>query len=301
MKAYRIVAGIAAATFGMACLTTPGPDLRAGGTEETTLRVGIIGSLCQNAPDALLQMALRPLKSLLEGQTGLHTQLVSGGAVENLDRLVKEGKVHFGVFHGFEFAWARVKNPSLKPVLVAVNTRPTQRACLVVRRAGPVARLADLRGQAVALPRQSREHCRLFLERRCVAPGSTPEQFFGRLCRDRSTEDALDDVVDGKLAAVMVDGGALEAFGESKPARAGRLRTLLQSEPFPCAAVAYQPGVTADDMVRRFRDGLLAARSTQRGQFLLDLCRITGFEVAPEDYDESLAAIAKAYPPPASK
>jgi hypothetical protein len=51
-------------------------------------------------------------------------------------------------------------------------------------------------------------------------------------------------------------------------------------------------------MVRRFCDGMLAARSTRRGQFLLDLCRITGFETAPGDYDECLAAIAKAYPPP---
>jgi ABC-type phosphate/phosphonate transport system substrate-binding protein len=301
MREYRMVVGIAAAAFGMTCLAIPGLDTRAGGAEEKTLRVGIVGSLCQNAPDGVLQVALRPLKSLLEAQTGLSTHLVSGGAVENLGRLVKEGKVHFGVFHGFELAWARLKNPSLKPVLVAVNPRPTQRAYLVVRRDGRVGSIGDLRGQAVALPPQSREHCRLFLERRCVAPGSTPDQFFGRLNRDGNVEDALDDVVDGKLAAVVVDGGTLEVFRELKPVRAGRLHTLLQSDPFPCAAVVYQPGVTADEMVDRFRDGMLAARSTRRGQFLLDLCRITGFEVASEDYDESLAAIAKAYPPPAPR
>ncbi len=301
MSLYRIVAGLAAAAFGMTCLTTPDPETRAGGAEEKTLRVGIVGSLCQNAPDAVLQMALRPLKSLLEAQTGLSTQLVSGGEVENLGRMVKEGKVHFGVFHGFELAWARVKNPALKPVLVAVNARATRWACLVVRRAGPMAGVGDLRGQAVALPPQSREHCRLFLERRCVAPGTTPEGFFSRVNRDGNAEDALDDVVDGKLAAAVVDGSTLETFGELKPVRAGRLRTLLQSEPFPSAAVVYQPGVTSDEMVQRFRDGMLAARSTRRGQFLLDLCRIASFEVAPDDYDESLTAIAKAYPPPAPR
>ncbi len=284
-----------AAALGMACLAATGPDTRAGGVEEKTLRVGIAGSLCQNAPDAQLQLSLKPLKSLLEAQTGLSTQLVSGGEAENLGRLLQEGKIHFGVFHGFELAWARASNPSLRAVLVSVKH------CLVVRRAGAVKGVADLRGQAVAVPPQAREHCRLFLERRCVATGSTPDRYFGRISRDGNAEDALDDVVDGKLAAAVVDGGALEVFGELKPARAGRLRTLLQSEPFPCAAVVYQPGVTPDEMVRRFRDGLLAARSTRRGQFLLELCRIPGFEVAPEDYEESLAAIARAYPPPAPR
>jgi ABC-type phosphate/phosphonate transport system substrate-binding protein len=227
---------------------------------------------------------------------------VSGGDVENLGRLVKEGKVHFGVFHGFELAWARIKNPDLKPALVAVNHRPTLRACLVVRRAGPVEAVGDLKGKVVALPPQSREHCRLFLERRCVAPGSSPDEFFAKVRRDAgNVEEALDDVVDDKLSAAVVDGGALEAFGTSKPARAGRLRLVLQSEPFPCAAVVYQPGVTSDAMVQRFRDGMLAARSTRRGQFLLDLCRIVGFESTPADYDDALRAIAKAYPPPASK
>lgn len=274
MHRYLIAGGLAAVL--VLAMLSRGPALAEGG-EERTLRVGIIGSMCHNAPDAVLQLALRPLKSLLEAQTGLSTQLIAGGEVENLGRLVKEGKVHFGVFHGFELAWARLKNPALKPALVAVNHRPTLRACLVVHKAAAVEGIADLKGQVVALPPQSREHCRLFLERRCVAPGIAPDQFFGRVIRDSSVEDALDDVVDGKLAAAVVDGGALEAFQGLKPVRAGRLRTVLQSEAFPCAAVVYQPGVTSEEMVRLFRDGMLAARSTRRGQLLLDLCRITGF------------------------
>jgi ABC-type phosphate/phosphonate transport system substrate-binding protein len=158
--------------------------------------------------------------------------------------------------------------------------------------------VADLEGEAIALPRLSREHCHLFLARRCVKPGYCPKKFFSQIAAPDDVEEALEDMLDGKYAAAVVDGLALEGYLEMKPGRASRLKTLLLSEPFPCGVVAYQSGAVSEEWIARFRDGMLAARSSRRGQQLLQMCRITSFEKPPANYDRMLQDIARAYPPP---
>jgi hypothetical protein len=74
---------------------------------------------------------------------------------------------------------------------------------------------------------------------------------------------------------------------------------LQLSEPFPCAVIAYCPGTLSEETLERFRAGLLAAKSSRHGRQMMQLCRITSFEEVPADFDRMLAAIAKAYPPPA--
>jgi ABC-type phosphate/phosphonate transport system substrate-binding protein len=261
------------------------------------VRVGLIDTLFRNMPEPVMQMAMRPFKSLLEAQTGMTGELVAGGNAGQLAKLLKEDKVQFGVFHGIEFAWARQNNPALRPLIVAVNGRPAMHAVVVVRLDSKAASCADLKGKTVALPADSREHCRLFFDRRCVAPGCCPEKFFGRVLYPHDVEAALDDLVDGKTDALVVDDLTLEAYQKLKPGRAARLRSLLRSEVFPPAVVAYHPGALSEDLLNRFRDGLLGASSSRRGQRLLEMCKITAFRVVPDNYEEMLKAIAKAYPP----
>jgi ABC-type phosphate/phosphonate transport system substrate-binding protein len=297
MRRNIIRAGAAAAALGLALFSlrpTPAESAAPGGR---VVRVGLIGTLFRNMPEPIMQAAMRPFKSLLESQTGMTGELVAGGDAGQLATLLKEDKVQFGVFHGVEFAWARQNNPGLRPLIVAVNGRPALHAVVVVPQESKAETCADLKGKTVSLPADSREHCRLFFDRRCVAPGCCPEKFFGRVVHPGDMEEALDDVVDGKVDAMVVDGLTLEAFQKLKPGRAARLRTLRRSEAFPAAVVAYHPGSLSDDLLTRFRDGLLGASSSRRGQRLLEMCKITSFKLVPDDYEEMLKAIAKAYPP----
>ena len=91
-------------------------------------------------------------------------------------------------------------------------------------------------------------------------------------------EDALDEVVDSRVAGAVVDAVALASYTKSKPGRSAKLRTIQQSEVFPCAVVAYVPGVLPDSLLERFRDGMIGANESTRGRQLLELCRITRFE-----------------------
>src|SRR5262249_4436796 len=154
------------------------------------------------------------------------------------------------------------------------------------------------KGTTLAIPRTSREHCHLFLERRCPGAGEAPRKFFGCLTTPATIEDALDDVVDGMAQAAILDSVSLERYEKANPERFARLKVLCKSEPFPAAVVAYRTGGLSDDTLQRFKDGMMTANQNKRGQQLLELCKITCFEDVPANYDQMLLDIAKAYPPP---
>src|SRR5206468_326279 len=121
-------------------------------------------------------------------------------------------------------------------------------------------------GKMLALPSLTREHCRVFLRHHCKTCGKDPERFFSRITRPKNMEEALEDVVDGKVQATVVDNVSLACFKDRKPGRFGRLKTLRQSEVFPASVIAYQHGSLDEATLRRFREGLLTADKTPAGR-----------------------------------
>jgi ABC-type phosphate/phosphonate transport system substrate-binding protein len=266
------------------------------GSQENSIRIGLVSSIFRDTPSSLVQVVSQPLKTLMRSQTGLSGELQIAGDAFALSGKLKENKVQLGVFHGFEFAWARQKNPGLKPLVIIVSNQPRLYAQLVVKKDCRAGQCGDLKGKVLAIPYGSRGHCYLYLDRRCPGAGKVPAKFFSVISAPSCAEDALDDVVDGVAQAAVIERGALDQFRKDKPERADRLKVLHQSERFPAAVVAYQEGNLDASVLRRFRDGMVNAHRAARGKQLLKLCRISRFEDIPADYDRLLEDIARAYP-----
>jgi ABC-type phosphate/phosphonate transport system substrate-binding protein len=267
--------------------------------EGSLIRICLIRSLFRDTSEPLMQVIMRPFKALTETATGMSGQLVAAGEANDLAQHLKSGDCQLGIFHGFEFAWARQVMPELKPLLIALPKQQRYlRAHLVVRAEGGAKSVADLKGQVVALPYMSREHCRLFLERRCVIAGNSPANYFSRVAIPRDAIDAIDDVLAGSAAAAIIDDCDLESYRSQYPEYFAKAKVLLQSEAFPCAVIAYYPGKLNRALLDRFREGMLSAKETRQGRQMLQLCRIAFFEDVPEDFDKMLDDIVKAYPPP---
>jgi ABC-type phosphate/phosphonate transport system substrate-binding protein len=274
-------------------------DFRAAGEDGSLIRIGLIRSLFRDTSEPLMQVIMRPFKALMETATGMSGQLVAAGEANDLAQRLKSGDCQLGIFHGFEFAWARQALPELKPLLIAVPKHQRYlRAHLVVRAEGGPKSMADLKGQVIALPYMSREHSRLFLERRCVAAGNSPANYFSRIAIPRDATDAIDDVINGSAAAAIIDDGELESYRSQYPEYFAKVKVLLQSEAFPCAVIAYYPGKLSQAQLDRFREGMLSAKDSRQGRQMMQLCRISSFEEVPDDFDKMLDDIAKAYPPP---
>jgi ABC-type phosphate/phosphonate transport system substrate-binding protein len=267
-------------------------------THTGAVRIGMIHSLFNDIPEATVVAMMQPFSALMEAQTGVSGQLVACGDASNLGQQLMEDKVQLGVFHGIEFAWARLKYPELRPLVIAINQDRYLRACLIVRADSKVTNFADLQGKVLALPQQTRDHCHLFLKHRCLDCKKEPASLFAKITSPANAEDALDEVVDGTAQASVVDGLTLECYKRRKPGRFAKLKIAQPSEPFPAAVVAFRPGILDEAMLTRFRDGMLTANRTAMGRQLMTLWKLTGFDPVPPDYDQALIDIAKAYPPP---
>lgn len=263
-----------------------------------TVRIGLVQSLFRDVPAPLVQMLAFPFRSLMRAQTGLEGQLVTAPDCFDLGRQLEEGKVQLGVFHGIEFGWAREKYPKLQPLCIAINRDRQLYAYLVVREDSGARNLTDLKGQALALPKGSREHCRLFLDRQCARCGQPTAKLFGRITSQANVEGALDDVLRGKVQVAVVDGVSLECYRQVKPGCHARLKILQKSELFPAAVIACRADVLNAETVERFKTGMITANQNERGRELMTMWKLTAFEAIPDDYEQAVANITRLYPAP---
>jgi ABC-type phosphate/phosphonate transport system substrate-binding protein len=269
-------------------------------TKIDTLRIGTSGSLTAGTAQKE-KTALESLRAFIKDETGLKNEIYRQKDWKELAEKMAKGRLHLGVFQGYEFAWAQAKHSDLKPLALAVNVYTYPVAYGVVRRESSAKDFAGLRGQSLCIPAIGQGFLRLDVDRKCQAQGKTTKTFFSKITEKDNVEDALDDLVDNVVQVVAVDRAGLEAYKQRKPGRFKQLKAVTHSQPFPPPVVAYYGSVLDRATRRRFHDGLLGASRKEKGQMMLTLFHTTGFEDPPKDFSEVLAKTRKAYPPPDSK
>jgi len=263
------------------------------------IRIGLVDTLGRGLPAEVRDAVMLPFKSLMETQVGLRGELApDGGNAFHLARRLRQGEVDLGVFHGHEFAWVRAADNQIEAVAVCVSGTVDSTVHLVVAKSSRFRSVADLKGRNATLARLTKGHCRLFFERRCVTEGLTPSRFYRQIRMPFDVPDALDEVYNGHAACTVVDSASLAAYQKTRPSRAAKLQTLLQSEPFPPGTIAAYRGRFSAEELKRIRDGLVATSESSRGRVILAALRLTGFETPPADLDARLETIARHYPPP---
>jgi ABC-type phosphate/phosphonate transport system substrate-binding protein len=266
-------------------------------SKRKTIQIGMVSSIFRDIPDPMVKVALRPFRVLMESQTGLRGKLVPAGDALSLGEQLSTNQLQLGVFHGFEFAWANQKYPGLRPLMIAVNRQRYLHAHFVVNQNSDIKDLAGLEGKTLAVPRCSREHCLLYLERCCLALGKEPTSFF-HIDTPSGLEKALDDVAEERADAALIDGVALECYKNQRGHLYAKLKCIKKSGVFPAAVVAYHAGAVDKKTLHRFKVGMMNAKNTAHGRELLMLGSMTGFEPVPDDYQEILHQVAKTYPAP---
>jgi ABC-type phosphate/phosphonate transport system substrate-binding protein len=261
------------------------------------LHIGTSGTLAAEGGGAKEKSALESLQAFIKDETGLKNDIIREKDWRELADKMAKGELHLGVFQGYEFAWAQEKYTDLKPLALAVNVYRYPVVYVVVKRDDPAKDFAGLQGHSLCLPANGQRYLRFFAERQSQANGKDLESFFSKITSQENVEDALDDVVDGVVQATAVDRASLEAYKRRKPGRFNQLKEVARSQPFPAPLVAYYDKVLDEATLKRFRDGLLGASRKERGQTMLTLFRLTGFDPVPEDFGKVLAQSREAYPP----
>jgi ABC-type phosphate/phosphonate transport system substrate-binding protein len=276
-------------------LLSPLPAHSGDARAPTAVHFALPGTLFPDQPEQTRRLAGKAYQNLMQSRLGLPVEaMLVANATTVADRLDR-GEAQLGVFQGFEFAWAKVKHPDLQPLVVAVPYHEI-RVCLVVRADSRAESLADLRSDKVAIPAGTRDYVRLFLDKLRSAEPANSHQV--EIVKPADADDALEDVIDGKLSGALVTHASLASFQDLKPGRYSRLKVLARSETFPFAVVAYKKGAVDPSLLKRCCDGLSGAEKDGRACVPLRLMRLKGFAPVPTDYSERLDDILRAYPPP---
>jgi ABC-type phosphate/phosphonate transport system substrate-binding protein len=287
-SAFALGAGIALApALEAAPEVTPNP-----------IRIGMPAAMFREIKPAMFAALSKPFYSLVEAQTGMKSELALIPSPDDMRQQLNTGQLQFGVFHGFEFAWMKEKDPTLKPIMIAAPAHRPLKAYVVVAENSPAKGMNDLKGKRLALAHGTREHARIFVDRRCQKEGAPPSKFFDAVTDPNNAETALHEVYDNKVQAAIVDGAALQCFAERYPARAKKLRTVAESQPFPLSVVAVKENAMPPAMLAKFQHGMESANKNATGRNLMGIMQMTGFEPVPNDYNQQLAEVLKLYPPP---
>lgn len=270
-------------------------------TAKPPYKVGVVTTLFRDVPEPAIPGLLRPFQIMLESQTGLPGKLTPVRGWEQLSQDLSQDKVQLGLFHGFEFAWAREKYPDLRPLVVVVGKVAQPRAHLVTLKGNKDCNMGDWSGWTLAIPSRTREYCHLFLERHLARHNKTVKESFRKVTAPRSVEDAVNQLVEGDVQAVLLDSAALEGCRARKPQVHNMLKTIEQSDPFPPGVFAYRPGAVDEGTVKQFVKGMLVADQDPESREIMGYAQIQKFDDVPPEYDEMLKTIARTYPPATAK
>ena len=252
---------------------------------------GIVDSLVADLTKGKKDFLKSEFTNLVNDFTTVKSSVFLGGDPLAAGQHLKDGKWHFGVFQGVEFARAQAKYPRLQPFMIATFKQPTLYALLIAKKGGNQTGFDDFKGKNVGVL-DAREHCRLFAEK--GAGGKA--DFFGKLSKSTNVEDTLDDVLLGKLDAAIVDNANFKVYKEIHPGRFEKLKVVMKSEYFPAPVIAYHSGALTEKTLNKLRDGMLRANKSEKGKEVMDTFRISSFATVPADYQQSLTSILKAYP-----
>ncbi len=260
------------------------------------LKIGMLSGMFRDVPPSMMHALAKPFRDLMQKQTGFTGDVqIFDDPIALADALAKD-TVQLGVFHGFEYAWARESHEDFRPLIITQPPGGKVQGLLVVNKDNEASTLADLGQAAVAVPRGAKAHTLVYLEKqRKCQKCDIPEPDFQT---DHTPEDVLNAVATGKSAACLVDVCALEGYRLLNPGQAKRLKTLGESEAFPPAVIAYRKNELTEEQVEILRTGLSTASKTPSGKMLMTLWSLKGFEVPKKDYETALDSIIKAYPAP---
>src|SRR5581483_3439155 len=70
------------------------------------LRIGTSGALATTAPAGDEKASRERLQEFIKSETGMANEVIRQENWRELAEKMSSGKLHLGVFHGYEFAWA---------------------------------------------------------------------------------------------------------------------------------------------------------------------------------------------------
>ena len=145
MRVTHLNAKLAAIALALMCGLGPAAE-----PAWAPIKIGMPSNMFRDVPPAMFQALSTPFHNLVHSQTGLKLGgLVLVPTPDEMQFQLQTGRIQFGVFFGFEFAWMQQKSQGLQPLMVASPVHRPLQAFLIVHATSLAKSLADLKGQTL--------------------------------------------------------------------------------------------------------------------------------------------------------
>ncbi len=286
--------------WAMAAESPATPAATAQAHSLSIIRVGFPKGLFRDVPDVLIHAAATPFKKTLYKELGLQGEIVILPDYKAVAEHLRQRKLEFGVFHGYEYAWIK-DSPEFVPLVVAQPTSGRVQACIVVHANSKLASVDHMKNVCVAVPRGTKGHCWLYIERLRTAHPFGPMDCCPVPQPNRSPEEVLDAVVAGQCDAAVVDVSTLAAYQTLKPGLAQQLKVICESKPLPPGVIVMRKGSLTAHQIDKIRNGLLDCHKTPVGRTFMHMWHLECFQTVTPSYFSLLEESAKHYPPPSEQ
>jgi ABC-type phosphate/phosphonate transport system substrate-binding protein len=199
---------------------------------------------------------------------------------------------------GIEYGWVHSRYPGLVPLATVFASDIRLGACVLVRTDSQAKSLQDVKGQTIALPKRLQYHTHVFLHLAIQKLGAEPQGFFAHALPSADVDAGIESVVENEAAAILVDTDSWKTYQERKPGRSQKLRILIQSQPFPTAAVLYQRQTWDEKELQQIEEILCTAHLKAFTRQILNFWRISKFVKYTEEYEQVVKDIVRDIPNP---
>lgn len=262
------------------------------------IKVSIMDGMFRGVPQGLIQAGGQQFGGLFKDLVGLPGDVETEANHIALAKKLDAGKVHLGVFHGFEWAWVKKEYPNLAPLAITVPPHLPQ-ACIVVNAKDAAAGPHALNGASIDVPFNMKAHGIVYVERleRSCPKGA----FCVTVSEDLTQDDLLDDLGKNRTKAVLADAAAFASYQKNFPGKAAKVKLLCKSEIFPQTVVVYNKKGLPQKTVDQLQKGLEAAAKSPKGKAFLFMWNLRGFEAPNAAFEDLVVKSLVTFPAPEKK
>lgn len=276
----QFVTGAASFSFGTSASSAIAADT-------PTLRFGLTPVFLSND----IQL-LDALKTYLEAATGHRVELVTRRTYQEVTSLLVSGQLDAAWICGYPFIQFRNELD-----LVAIpewNGKPFYQSYLIVASDRKAQGIADLRGDIHAFSDPDSNSGYLVTRTLLHQQGLDPETFFRKTLFTYGHRNVIRAVASNLAQSGSVDGYVWDVMLEIEPELVTRTRVLRRSEWLGFPPVATSKKFAGTARVQALQMALVDMASNAQGRTVLDLLKLTGFEMPNETiYDGIADMVAK--------
>ena len=231
---------------------------------------------------------LTKLQSYLKRKCASEVNLVQRRTYEEITSLLLSGQLDAAWICGYPFAQY---HSDLGLVAVPLwRKQPLYQSYIVVRRDRQADSLDDLKGDIHAFSDPNSNSGYLVTAALLAEHYEKPDTFFGKTFFTYGHRNVVRAVASGLAQSGSVDGYVWEVMAQLEPDLTSQTRVLRKSEELGFPPVACLRKNIRTDRISLLRSALLDMSTELEGQNILNLLRLDGFAVEPDNLFDTIAA-----------